>query len=154
MFRVLRFEQMVKDPRLTRNAFQLQSGRKTKWQRIHVITGRGCPVRSPATQLLCQRERRRSGRRGSGAFVERTKGVIAASVKKHSSGEEHTLEHKLSEHQIRGWIAVSVVGLQGEGLRKRNVFSQTPVVDRKGNNDQDQGFERNSKPLSERRQAA
>ena len=36
-FRVLRFDQMVKDPRLTRDAFPLQ-GETTKWQRIHVIT--------------------------------------------------------------------------------------------------------------------
>ena len=34
---------------------------------------------------------------------------------------------------IRGWIAVSAVGLQGKGLRTRNVFSQTPVCKRKTN---------------------
>ena len=39
----------------------------------------------------------------------------------HSSGEEYALEYWFSEHQIRAWIAVSAVRLQGEGLRKRIV---------------------------------
>ena len=36
-------------------------------------------------------------------------------------------EDTLSECRIRGWIAVSATGLQGEGLRKRNVFSDTGI---------------------------
>ena len=47
---------------------------------------------------------------------------------KHSSWEEHMWTYKLSEHQIRGWIAVSASGSCDQGSRKRNVFfSQTPV---------------------------
>ena len=46
--------------------------------------------------------------------------------KKHSSGEWYTLEYKLSERQIRGWIAVSAAGLQGKGSLKRSVcFTDT-----------------------------
>ena len=41
--------------------------------------------------------------------------------------EKNTLEYQPSEHQIGGWRAVSAAGLQGKGLRKRSVFSQTPV---------------------------
>ncbi len=41
---------------------------------------------------------------------------------KTTSGEEITLEYWLSEHQIRGWRAVSAAGLQGKGLHKRSVF--------------------------------
>ena len=41
-------------------------------------------------------------------------GLIPVSVKKHSSGEEDTLEN-----QISGWRAVSATGLRGKGLRKR-----------------------------------
>ena len=45
---------------------------------------------------------------------------------KHSSGEEHGCENKCSEHQIRGWIAVSAAGLHSKGLRKRSVvFADT-----------------------------
>ena len=32
---------------------------------------------------------------------------------------------RVSKHQIRGWRAVSAEGLQGEGSRERNVFTQT-----------------------------
>ena len=45
----------------------------------------------------------------------------------HYSGEEHPCEDKLPEHKIRGRMGVFAAGLQGEGFRKRNVFSQTPV---------------------------
>ena len=42
--------------------------------------------------------------------------IIPVSVnKKHSSGEEHIQEDRLSEHQMRGWIAVSAEELPGEG---------------------------------------
>ena len=34
----------------------------------------------------------------------------------------------LSEHQLRGWRAVSAEGLQGRGLRKRNIlFTDTGI---------------------------
>ena len=46
---------------------------------------------------------------------------------KHSSGKWCTLEAFLSEHQFRGWRAVSAAGLHGQGSSKRSVFSQTPV---------------------------
>ena len=39
-----------------------------------------------------------------------------------SSREEHYLEHRPSQHQIGGWIAVSSEGLQGKGSPKRNDF--------------------------------
>ena len=47
--------------------------------------------------------------------------------KENSSGEEDVWKHFLSEHQIRGWRAVSAAGLQGNGSHERSVFSQTPV---------------------------
>ena len=53
--------------------------------------------------------------------------TIPVSVKKHSSGENNMWEDKLSECQIRGWIAVSAAAFQGQGSHKRNDFSQTPV---------------------------
>ena len=46
----------------------------------------------------------------------------------HSSGKETMREDMFLEHQIqiRGWIAVSSAGLQGEGGHKRNVtFTDT-----------------------------
>ena len=46
---------------------------------------------------------------------------------KHSSGLEDRWENQLSKDETRGWIAVSATRLQGKGLRKGNVFSQTPV---------------------------
>ena len=46
----------------------------------------------------------------------------------HSSGKSYTLEYQLSEHQIGDWRAASAAGLQGKGLSKRSVFSQTPVA--------------------------
>ena len=48
--------------------------------------------------------------------------------REHSSGEEYYQEDRLSEHQIRGWIAVSAEGLQGQGsptISKGVLFSQT-----------------------------
>ena len=36
-------------------------------------------------------------------------------------------EDNLSEHQIRGWSAVSDAELHGQGSPKKNAFSQTPV---------------------------
>ena len=47
--------------------------------------------------------------------------------KKNSSGGEDPWEEQLSQHQIRGRMGVSAAALQGEGLNKRIVFSQTPV---------------------------
>ena len=44
--------------------------------------------------------------------------IKPVSVKKHSSGEEDRWEEKLSEHKIRGRIAVSAAELQGKGLPK------------------------------------
>ena len=39
-------------------------------------------------------------------------------------------ENGLSEHQIRGWIAISVAGLQGLGSQKRQVFfTVTGIID-------------------------
>ena len=39
----------------------------------------------------------------------------------------YTWEEKLSECPIRGWRAMSAAGLQGKGLRKRNIFWQKPA---------------------------
>ena len=47
---------------------------------------------------------------------------------RHSSGEKHMWEDKLSERQIRGWGAVSAAGLQGKGSRKSS-FSRPPDCD-------------------------
>ena len=47
---------------------------------------------------------------------------LPVSVKKHSSGEEDTWAYCLQKHQIRGWRAISAVGLQGKVWRKRNVY--------------------------------
>ena len=45
------------------------------------------------------------------------------SVKENIPPEKQTGgDDKLSEHQARGWRAVSAVGLQGRGSRERNVF--------------------------------
>ena len=43
------------------------------------------------------------------------------SVRKRSPGGEVVREDELSEHQTSGWRAVSAVGLQVKGSRKRNV---------------------------------
>ena len=40
---------------------------------------------------------------------------------------DFTFEKRLSENQLRGWRAVSAAGMEGEGLRKKMFFSQTPV---------------------------
>ena len=54
---------------------------------------------------------------------------IAVSVKEtHSSGEEDAWETCIEKHKIRDWIAVYAAVLQGKGLRKRSVCSQTPVA--------------------------
>ena len=45
-----------------------------------------------------------------------------------TSREEERWEDKLSGYQIRGWRAVSVAGLQGEGSPKMRVRSQTLVI--------------------------
>ena len=39
--------------------------------------------------------------------------MIPVSMKKHSSGKDRPWEEKPSEHQIRGWRAVSAAGLHG-----------------------------------------
>ena len=44
-----------------------------------------------------------------------------ACEKKYPSREEDLWEERLSEHRIRGRIAVSAAGLQGKGSNKRNV---------------------------------
>ena len=46
---------------------------------------------------------------------------------KHSFGEDHPLEDRLSEHQIRGWRAVFAGGLHDQGSRKRTfvLFTDT-----------------------------
>ena len=81
---------------------------------------------SPASSYLYLRDKQRGTISSNPRFQTFTTGVCEKKTR--TSGEEYTLEHKLSEHQIRGWIAVSAVGLQGEGLRRRSVFSQTPVL--------------------------
>ena len=60
-------------------------------------------------------------------YRESVPGPYPVPVKKDSSGEEATWESRLLEHQIRGRIGASASGLQGKGLHKRSVFSQTPV---------------------------
>ena len=55
---------------------------------------------------------------------------IPVSVKKHSSGEKDRWEDRLSEHQIRGWRAVSTAGLHDQGSHKRSVvlFTGTGII--------------------------
>ena len=48
--------------------------------------------------------------------------ALPVSVNKHSSEEEDTCTYWLRKHQVRGWRAVSAVGRQGKGLRKRSVY--------------------------------
>ena len=43
-------------------------------------------------------------------------------MKKHSSREAGVWEAELSEHQIRGWRAASVSGLQDKGSPNKSVF--------------------------------
>ena len=58
--------------------------------------------------------------------------TIQVSVKrKHSTGEKHMWEDKLTECRIRGWRAVSAADLHGKGPPKRSVcIAQTQVVTR------------------------
>ena len=46
----------------------------------------------------------------SSCFASEGVPLIPAPAKKHSSGDEGPREGRLSEHQIRGWRAVSVAG--------------------------------------------
>ena len=68
-------------------------------------------------------------------------GLSPVSVKKHSSGKSCTLEYQLSEHQIRGWRAVSAAGLQGNGseIRARKARTERSELD--------EGFQTVSSPL-------
>ena len=45
-----------------------------------------------------------------------------------SLGLEDRCESWLRKDRVGGWRAVSAAGLQGQGSRRRNVFSQTPAV--------------------------
>ena len=55
--------------------------------------------------------------------------TLTASVKSTPPEQIYIIwEDKLSEHEIRGRIGVSAAGSQGEGSRKRSVFSQTQVT--------------------------
>ena len=42
----------------------------------------------------------------------------------HSSGYKDAWEDRLAKRSTRGWRAVSVAGLQDQGLRKRIIFSR------------------------------
>ena len=46
----------------------------------------------------------------------------AGVCEKHSSGEEDRWEDEISEHHIRGWIAVSAARLHGQGWHKMYVL--------------------------------
>ena len=37
-------------------------------------------------------------------------------------------EYRLSEHQLRGWMAAYDVGLQGNGLRKSSVYYYMLII--------------------------
>ena len=61
--------------------------------------------------------------------------LIPVSLKKHSFGEESPRENRLSEHQIRGWRAVSAAELHGKASPKRNVsFTDTGTTTTTTNN--------------------
>ena len=64
-------------------------------------------------------------------------------------------EEKPSECQIRGWRAVSATGLQGKGLRKNTVVSQTPVSSSQSQRPSDAGADKRGRtPRPGRRGAA
>ena len=54
--------------------------------------------------------------------------MVPVSVNKTLLGRRTHIGNRLSELQIRGWIAVSAEELPVKGWPKRTVFSQTPVV--------------------------
>ena len=87
-----------------------------------LLDGKGNWVNESQLGINSQRLDRRLSRRRA-ASCARHRHLC----KKHSSGEEYTLTYLLSDHQIRGWRAVSAAGLHGKGLRKGSDFSQTPV---------------------------
>ena len=68
------------------------------------------------------------GKVGSGHLARPLSVMVPVSVKKTLIRRRNTLEERLSEHQSRGWNAVSAAGLLDQGSGKRNFFSQTPVL--------------------------
>ena len=98
---------------------------------ITVIRGLSdpCPCRRAARRTASSDERALLNRHGGAIGARRArlheKGhssvlTIPVPVKKHSSGEEDPWEDTSTEHQIRGWRAVSAAGLRGKGLPRNN----------------------------------
>ena len=95
----------------------------------HIISDQIIPYQYQITSyhiLLCCLKRYVMLSYGSPGPREKCNASICG--KKHSSGEEDPWECRLTKSQIMGWDAVFPAGLHCQGLHKRNVFSQTPVV--------------------------
>ena len=96
----------------------------------HLPASQACRGQTRERGWLPDPMRRKGGRLLRSLACGRTFTQIPVSVKKKYPGLEDRWENMHLKYHISGWIAVSAAGLQGKGLHKRYVVSQTPVSDR------------------------